>query len=551
VTLKPTQCNQSSWTGVKNNVVCDDCTALVSTSDYACCDDFCRSQDRAFELDGLSCVGAFEDWKDTCQHSRTLRCDDDLREITADMLCQCHKTEILPCKWTDNGEGKNVTGDAMNFPNGKSFKITDSIIGCKEFCENIKLCNGVQYNSEAGGQCYLFSGVTRLRSTTSDTRSKTSSAFCAPADYVEITDDPTTAVPTTAVPITSSPTTGAPHISTAVPTSAPTTQAPVTTKPSAGTCSAASGSRNPNTQFYVSYKHGCPSESQMMQSEEECEAAASDLNLKDVDGHSGSYSSRPRGCYLKAGHKCQLVFNRKGVRRPTDPDRPVLCRVSPYKELSLNIQWETIVSEPATKPGSVGSSIQVGIAPNAESVGGIDHIDVSWNKDTTQYPQGRILIYLVNPYGQILMHYHLTYQEIVGEAEEGLMISRDGTMSGFYEAKLEEIELKFIFKGFNFNKKDAPHLMFTIRPRHFWPMIETDNFDLPEHPSLKSPNSSPKHEIPLWALFGVLGLFIFVWSLGYCLKKRTQEGLSNNAYYSIVLEEQLNQTFSSRDGHDL
>lgn len=280
--------------------------------------------------------------------------------------------------------------------------------------------------------------------------------------------------------------------------------------------------------------------------------------MKDLDAYAkGSFMSRPRGCYLKAQNKCQLVFNKKGLEFPMDPDRPVLCRVTANKKLYFSTQWETIVHPAAMVPGSIGTTIQIGLEPEMEPNKEVGHIDVSWGLDpNAAQAKGMLLIDVFNPFGQIVSHFHLTGWEIFEKAEEGLIVMPDGTMNGYYILDLEnvQLEIKIIFRNFNFNRIDSPQLIATIRPRRFFPMIESDYFDLGpyEHPGpfLQNPNPKPtaKNRIPGWMFFVLLGLILSLCATGYCLNQRSKRQMGTD-YYSIILDEQINRQsdFSSRE----
>jgi len=295
VTEAPPQCTQSSWTDIKNNVKCDDCKALVSSSVHKSCHDFCQAQEG-----GLSCVGAFEDLRDTCEHSRTYRCKDDLRKITADMLCQCAKKESVPCHWVGFETGKHATGTPMNFAKGDSKKTTASAVVCKELCENLTECNGVEYNISSG-ECHIFSGVAGLHTPNSEnistswcapttetteetgtTNKATTTDKATPTDKVntETTDKATTDKVNTETTdkATTTPTDKATITPTDKATTTPTDKATTTpgvVTPTITPVCAANGAHNPNSQFYLSHRGGCPTKKQMIENERECEAAAS------------------------------------------------------------------------------------------------------------------------------------------------------------------------------------------------------------------------------------------------------------------------------------
>jgi len=256
VTEAPPQCTQSSWTDIKNNVKCDDCKALVSSSVHKSCHDFCQAQEG-----GLSCVGAFEDLRDTCEHSRTYRCKDDLRKITADMLCQCAKKESVPCHWVGFETGKHATGTPMNFAKGDSKKTTASAVVCKELCENLTECNGVEYNISSG-ECHIFSGVAGLHSPNSE---NISTSWCA--STIETTKETGTTDKATTDKVNTETTDKA--------TTNKATTTPGVVTPTITPVCAANGAHNPNSQFYLSHRGGCPTKKQMIENERECEAAAS------------------------------------------------------------------------------------------------------------------------------------------------------------------------------------------------------------------------------------------------------------------------------------
>jgi len=274
--------------------------------------------------------------------------------------------------------------------------------------------------------------------------------------------------------------------------------------------------------------------------------------MKDLNAYAkGSFTSRPRGCYLKTQNNCQLVFNKKGLEFPMDPNRPVLCRVTANKNFYLSSQWETIVHPAAMVPGSIGTTIQIGLVPETEPLKEVDHIDVSWAYGQSR---GMILVDVISPFGQILAHFHLTDWEIIELAEEGLYVMPDGTLNGYYIMDLEsvQLEIKILFRNCNFNRNDKPQLMFTIRPRRFFPMIKNNYFDLGpyQHPQLQNPNPKPTTKIgtPSWMFFVLLGLILSLCAMGYCFNQRTKRRMGTD-YYSIILDEQINRRsgFSSRE----
>jgi len=151
-------------------------------------------------------------------------------------------------------------------------------------------------------------------------------------------------------------------------------------------------------------------------------------------------------------------------------------------------------------------------------------------------------------------HFHLTDWEIIELAEEGLYVMPDGTLNGYYIMDLEsvQLEIKILFRNCNFNRNDKPQLMFTIRPRRFFPMIKNNYFDLGpyQHPQLQNPNPKPTTKIgtPSWMFFVLLGLILSLCAMGYCFNQRTKRRMGTD-YYSIILDEQINRRsgFSSRE----
>ena len=73
----------TEWDNVRK--VCDeDCKALVYLKDnYSTCTNFCAAQNG-----GLTCVGAWEEYSNTCRVKKPLTCDDVVRN-TSDTICEC------------------------------------------------------------------------------------------------------------------------------------------------------------------------------------------------------------------------------------------------------------------------------------------------------------------------------------------------------------------------------------------------------------------------------------------------------------------------------
>jgi len=77
----------SAWPNVKNDVTCDNCTALVQGQNYGYrCDTYCESF-------GHVCMGAWEEEANSCTKGETFGCDSPVTKKdgnpTSDMLCHC------------------------------------------------------------------------------------------------------------------------------------------------------------------------------------------------------------------------------------------------------------------------------------------------------------------------------------------------------------------------------------------------------------------------------------------------------------------------------
>jgi len=77
-------CDPYSWADLDNNVVCGDCKALVTNmGTWDTCSVYCASE-------GLFCVGAWEEYSESCQEDYEVGCEGSFIAIgTSDALCEC------------------------------------------------------------------------------------------------------------------------------------------------------------------------------------------------------------------------------------------------------------------------------------------------------------------------------------------------------------------------------------------------------------------------------------------------------------------------------
>jgi len=297
-------------------------------------------------------------------------------------------------------------------------------------------------------------------------------------------------------------------------------------------------------KYYLSYVGGCPTKNLRIDSKEECEGAAEELNLSDIKAHGTvDYSSRPQGCYVKA-EKCQLVFNKGGILYPTDPLRPVICRGIHNKNEMFDPLWK--VEKKTSNP--MLSKIEVGLEPGVEPAIQASRIEISWGVEPLIDQHGGLVIQVFGLQQRIIAQHYLTFFEIVRNAEELLVVDpATSTLTGVYELYLEsEIELKFIFHEFHFHGYKAQP-MFSIRPRLLVPFPENPYIDSPGYPPfLQKPNHGHGY-VPGWFFLIFSGLILTFCALAFFLYRQRKREPSND-YRNIILEEQFNRNnFSSRE----
>ena len=78
-------CDVQNWSNIKygGQAICGNCAALIDDMPtFKTCEAYCASQD------GLDCVGAYEEFENSCTIESTHTCDYDFSD-TSDAICVC------------------------------------------------------------------------------------------------------------------------------------------------------------------------------------------------------------------------------------------------------------------------------------------------------------------------------------------------------------------------------------------------------------------------------------------------------------------------------
>ncbi|CAL1143941.1 unnamed protein product [Cladocopium goreaui] len=120
----------SEWPDV-DGVTCGGCRALVKTSSFKRCKDYCESF-------GHSCVAAAEEEDENCAVKEDYDCDEEIDD-TSDMLCTCSKTPAAPCYSSLDGV---VTDEGQSVGMARTSSMDECEKACndKESCESFTLC---------------------------------------------------------------------------------------------------------------------------------------------------------------------------------------------------------------------------------------------------------------------------------------------------------------------------------------------------------------------------------------------------------------------------
>ena len=89
--IEPGSCgDEHTWPSLDHNLVCGDCTVLVTNMDttYQTCAVYCSSH-------GRECTAAWEEQDDNCTLKSTQDCQHNFGAYTSDAICKCGKEPDL------------------------------------------------------------------------------------------------------------------------------------------------------------------------------------------------------------------------------------------------------------------------------------------------------------------------------------------------------------------------------------------------------------------------------------------------------------------------